>query len=174
MKCDECKLLIDKLIDDNISSLEQETLMGHSKKCKNCNQEYKAALNYKLLLSGLLKATPVLENKNEFIDNVFSKLSNTNKETKTIKLWFVDSGFCKTIASIAALLVLFFMVQQTHDAWLVKKLEEKVAVKHVQVNYSQTKEQTFIEFLAKIERNKEIESPMPKWKILFLKKSIAK
>jgi hypothetical protein len=174
MKCDKYKVLIDRLIDGDVASNEKAELIDHIEQCELCRQEYQAVLSYLAATSGLSKVKPVFANKKEFIDHVFENLSDINEGTKPVKrvMLLGDSRFRRTIASLAAALVLFFMVQQTHDAWQVKQLEEKVATKQIFNGNNFTSEQSFVELLTKIESDKETASQLSEYKRLFLQNSL--
>lgn len=175
MKCDKFKQLTERFLSDELSSFEFDEMLEHIEQCEICRQEYLAAKMYKTITDNLKNVKPKLESKREFIDGVLGKIPdyNTNRESaKIVKHWFTGSVFRRTIASAAAALILFFVVQQTHDAWLVKQLETKIATKQHAVDYDKIREQSILKMLLS-SQEKHVTPILPvQRKIMMLKSKL--
>ena len=174
MKCDKYKKLIEKLAEEKLSSSETELMLKHAEQCTACQQEYSAALNYKTITTNLKEVKPVLENKGELIDKILNELPDkkkTSEPTKVVKHSFIYSKFRRALASAAAILVLFFVVQQTNDAWLVKQLETKIAKKNIYIDYNTIREKSILRTMTNAQNEKDAQLLLSKYKALFFNKA---
>jgi hypothetical protein len=125
-------------------------LEDHIKNCEHCHQEFQTIEQYQTLTAKLQKFTPKLNDKEFFINQVFDQLPDLNTETKenqakTFRLF--PQKIRLFAASLAASLVLLFVVQQTSDALKIKQLENKFAYEQRSVDYTLLKTSLIINLL---------------------------
>jgi hypothetical protein len=150
MNCTKFKILLKKLTEQSLSENESKELHYHISTCEDCKQEYKAIIKYKQLTESLKQNTPVLSNKEHFIDEILNQLPDKEileNKFNTRVIHFLPYKFRLVISSIAASMVLFFAVQQTYDAWQIKQLENKYAYKQKSIDYTLLKASILIHYL---------------------------
>ena len=126
MKCDKYKAIINKWQVDEANSNEFEGLEKHISGCSSCMAEYNSVKKMKKVNKLLQDNKPELAGKGILINNIFSDLTkkkNLKCEEPKILNTIFSQQFRLAVLSIAASLVVFFMVQQGKDIIKIEKLE---------------------------------------------------
>jgi hypothetical protein len=150
MKCDKYMQLLEKFEEEQISAIENEELLFHIKSCDRCRQEYILSEKFKLIGAKIRQNKPVFCDKESLIDDILNQLPDkpfVKYNNGTQKEHFLPYRIRQVITSIAASLVMFFVVQQGYDAWQIKKLENRLAYHQNSVDYSLLKAIVVIKYL---------------------------
>jgi len=152
MKCDKYIQLLEKFEDSDISADEMQALNIHMDGCSECKEKYLSIEQLKKTISYLRQVKPVLKNRENLIDNIMDQIpeketSGNNSENKNFFL--LSYKIRIAITSMAASLILFFIAQQTYDAYSIKQLENKFSYQKKSVNYSMVKAGFIINILNK-------------------------
>ena len=150
MKCDKFMQLLKKFEEEQISAIENEELQLHIKSCDKCRQEYLLSEKFKLVSAKIRQNKPVFYDKESLIDDILNQLPDkpfVKYNNGAQKEHFLPYRIRQVVTSIAASLVIFFVVQQGYDAWQIKKLENSLAYHQNSVDYSLLKTIIVINYL---------------------------
>jgi hypothetical protein len=139
MECNKYKQLLEKFEEEQISALENEELLFHINNCDRCLQEYQLIEKFKVINAKISQNKPVFRDKENIIDDILNQLPDkpfVKYNNGTQKEHFLPYRIRQVIISIAASLVIFFVVQQGYDAWQIKTLENRQAYYQKSVDYS--------------------------------------
>ncbi|MEN8121911.1 MAG: hypothetical protein ABFS35_16290 [Bacteroidota bacterium] len=123
MKCKNYKTILDKWQEENASFKELKDLEIHISECSSCMEKYNSINQVKKVSKLLQNNRPEFIGKEKLIENIFSNLpekKNFNNETTNI---IFSQKFKLAMLSMAAGLIVFFMVQQGNDIVKIKQLE---------------------------------------------------